>query len=337
MTAARLPSLRPERGRSYFLHRLLTDVLPGEAMLVSSQPAAVRRRLLLRGGGFAAVGVATLAACAVILQLRASGLGEQRQVLASLAAQAEDASRLNLDPVADTNLPAVLPLLDRARAMPFAGTEEPSGSGLNQTGTLGEISRTIYRQALQHDMLPRLIRRLEGQIDGALNRPEFCYEATRVYLMLGGAGPLDSGLVREWMRLDWQAVYSGPGYDAVRDRLAVHLDALLAAPLPSLALDGGLVERARAVFGRASPAARVYGRIRRSSEAAAVPPWLPRDAMGPLGAVLFVRQSGRALVDGVPGFFTPAGFYGVYQPALGPAIQAVAAENWVHRRPDRDG
>ena len=329
VTAARLPSLRPERGRSYFLHRLLVDVLPGEAMLVSSQPAAVRRRLLLRGGGFAAVCATTLAACAIILQLRASGLGEQRQVEAALAAQAQDAGRLPLDPVADTNLPALLPLLDRARDMPFAAAAEPPGSGLNQVGTLGQIGRTTYREALQNDLLPRLIRRLEGQIAGSLNRPEFCYEATRIYLMLGSAGPLDSALVREWMRLDWQSALGGPGYEAVRDRLAVHLDALLAAPLPAVALDGSLVERARAVFGRASPAARVYGRIRRSQQAATVPPWRPRDAMGPLGAVLFVRQSGRLLDDGVPGFFTPAGFYGVYQPALVPAIQAVAAENWV--------
>ena len=38
LTVAGLPSLRPERGRSYFLHRLMAQVLPGEAMLVSSSP-----------------------------------------------------------------------------------------------------------------------------------------------------------------------------------------------------------------------------------------------------------------------------------------------------------
>ena len=89
------------------------------------------------------------------------------------------------------------------------------------------------------------------------------------------------------MRLDWQSTLPGPAYDAIRDRLALHLNALLATPLPTITLDGNLVERARAVFGRASPAARVYGRIRRSPQAAAVPSWRPRDAMGPLGAVLF--------------------------------------------------
>ena len=35
-------------------------------------------------------------------------------------------------------------------------------------------------------------------------QPAFLYEATRVYLMLGSAGPLDRDLVKEWMSLDWQ-------------------------------------------------------------------------------------------------------------------------------------
>ena len=83
---------------------------------------------------------------------------------------------------------------------------------------------------------------LTAQIATALDRPDPAYQAKRVYLMLGGAGPLDAGLVREWMRLDWAAL-GGPGSAAARDRLAGHLDALLADPLPAVALDGRLVER----------------------------------------------------------------------------------------------
>ncbi len=246
-----------------------------------------------------------------------------------LRAQAEDAGHLQLNPVADTNLAAILPLLDRARDMPFTGLTQTTRSGMSQADTLGEIGRTTYREALQNDLLPRLLLRLEAQIGVTLDKPELCYEATRIYLMLGGAGPLDSGLVQDWMRRDWQSAFRGPGYDSVRNRLALHLEALLATPLPTAVLDGGLVERARAVFGRVSPAMRVYGRIRHSRAAAALPSWQPKEAMGPLGALLFVRQSGRSLDDGLPGFFTPAGFYGVYEPALAPTIQAVAAENWV--------
>ena len=84
----------------------------------------------------------------------------------------------------------------------------------------------------------------------ALDKPDFLYQATRVYLMLGGEGPLDRNLVRAWMRLDWERVYQGDSAAAIRDRLANHLDALLAEPLPRVALDGALVEAARVTFSR---------------------------------------------------------------------------------------
>ena len=46
----RAPSLRPEAGKSYFLTRLLKDVIFGEAMLVSRDPAAVKRAWMMRIG-----------------------------------------------------------------------------------------------------------------------------------------------------------------------------------------------------------------------------------------------------------------------------------------------
>ena len=64
--------------------------------------------------------------------------------------------------------------------------------------------------------------------------------------MLGNAGPLDASLVREWMKLDWQAAYPGLGYAPLRDALLQHLDALLAEPLPQVQLDGELVAAVRA-------------------------------------------------------------------------------------------
>src|SRR3954451_23711900 len=54
----RAPSLRPEQGRSYFLGRLVREVIFGEAMLGSERPGAARRRVLLRGGAFAAAAAA---------------------------------------------------------------------------------------------------------------------------------------------------------------------------------------------------------------------------------------------------------------------------------------
>ena len=52
----RAPTLRPVQGRSYFLERLLKEVIFGEALLVAHGPAAARRRLVLRTAGYAVAG-----------------------------------------------------------------------------------------------------------------------------------------------------------------------------------------------------------------------------------------------------------------------------------------
>jgi type VI secretion system protein ImpL len=329
----RAPSLKPQRGRSYFLQRLLKDVIFNEAMLVSEPPGAARRRWAVRAAGYGGALVLVLAVAGLLWHTRRTGEADTAQSALALAAYQSKLNGIPVDPVADGDLPRVLPVLDAARALPH-GYDAPipawwSGLGLGQNGKLAIGARTVYGHALDRVFLPRLIWRLEAQMRGNLQRPEFLYEAARVYLMLGGQGPLDPSLVRAWMQLDWANSYPGPANAPVRQDLNRHLDALLAEPLPQIPLDGALVASARAVFSRVPLADRIYSRIRPSAAAQDVPPWRPSDALGPAGVRMFVRASGKPLDEGIPGFFTVAGFHNVLLPSLGRVAQDVAGESWV--------
>ena len=327
----RAPSLRPEQGRSYFLGRLLKDVIFGEAMLGALKPAANRRRLVLRGVGFALAALILLGGAGALVASRRANEAEIARTSAALAAYDKTAKGLPLDPVNDSDLPHVVPLLDQARALPYGYDDHTAhgGFGLSQRGKLHAASMLVYRHALERVLLPRLIWRLEAQMRGAIDRPDFLYEATRVYLMLGSQGPLDPSLVEEWMRFDWQAAYPGPSLAPFRADLMRHLAVLLANPLPPIPLDGALVQTARQTFSRVPLSERVYSRIRGSAAAQSVPPWRPSDALGAAGGTLFVRASGKPLTDGIPGFYTKKGFYGVLLPALGNVSKEVASESWV--------
>jgi type VI secretion system protein ImpL len=332
---ARAPSLRPESGRSYFLERLLRDVIFGEAMLVSRKPGAMRRRIMLRAAGFAVALLAVTATGALLWHIRGAGEREIDASRAALASYERMAQALPLDPVADADLPRLVPLLDQARALPHGvdDTNEQPASWrnlwLSQNAKLAAASRTVYRHALEWTLLPRLVWRLEAQLRGNLNRPDFLYEATRVYLMLGNAGPLDRSLVHEWMRLDWQTSFPGVAMAEMRQSLLRHLDALLAQPLPQVTLDGELVAQARSTFAAVSMADRVYSRIRPSAAAQRLAPWRPDEALGAAGVALFVRASGKRLSDGIAGFFTTDGFHTVLLPSLAAAAKDVASEGWV--------
>ena len=329
----RAPSLRPEQGRSYFLGRLLRDVIFGEAMLVSEKPGAARRRWLIRGGAFAAVGVAALVIGGLALRGQSQAQAEIDASAQAIAAYASTAQPLRLDPVNESDLPAFITLLEQARALPFGYDKQADIGGwrfgLGQSEKLSLAALTVYRHALERVLLPRIIWRLESQIRGNINRPDFVYEAMRIYLMAGTLGPLDRALVKEWLTLDWGQTWPGPGAAPFRDAMARHADALLANPLPAIPLDGVLVEEARRTFSRVTLAERVYSRIRPLATAAGIAPWRPADAAGASGARVFVRGSGRPLTDGIPGFYTVDGFHKVVLPSLPNAAREVASESWV--------
>jgi type VI secretion system protein ImpL len=331
----RAPTLHSEQGRSYFLARLVKDLIFGEAMLVAEKPGAAGRRTLMRSGGFALAALAVLVAAGLLWRSDSANRQEIDEMDAALAAYTKTTDGLRLDPVADADLPRILPLLDHARALPHGydrGKRDGVswfGFGLSQRAKLAAGARAVYRHALERVLLPRLVWRLETQMHGAIDQPDYLYEATRVYLMLGTAGPLDRDLVKGWMSLDWQANYPGAVRTGLREDLGRHLDALLAEPLPSVPLDGALLAAARATFSRVQPANRVYSRISPSGAAHAIPPWRPADALGAAGVRVFVRASGKPLTEGIPGFYTVDGFYEVLLPALGDATKQVASESWV--------
>lgn len=328
----RAAALRPQQGRSYFLGRLISEVILGEAMLVSEPPAARARRLALRVASFAAIGLATLAVGGWLFVSRSTGQEEIQAMATALSTYEDLAKQTTFDPVNDSDLPRLLPLLDAARTL-----ENAAGRGggvlasfdLSQAAKLRAGANSVYRHALGYALLPRLIWRLEAQMRGYFTQPDFLYEATRVYLMLGGQGPLDAALVKEWMTYDWQSQYSGAANIAVVAGLQRHLDALLAQQLPAVPLDDALIAQSRTTFSRVSLASRAYSRIKPSAAAQNLPPWRPSDVLGPAGVRVFTRASGKKLSDGIPGFLTVDGFHKVLLPALPSATREVAAESWV--------
>jgi type VI secretion system protein ImpL len=324
---------RPDQGRSYFLGHLISDVIQGEAMLVSEPPGVRARRALLRGASFAVIAVAVLGAAGWLVFNRLAAEREINSTSAALASYESIARTTTFSPVDDSDLPRLLPLLDAARNLRKATGSPPTGTlssfDFSQTTTLRTAADTVYRHALSYALLPRLIWRLETQMRGNLTNPYFLYEATRVYLMLGGQGPLDAALVKEWMTYDWQVAHGGAHNAAALAGLASHLEILLSQPLPAIALDESLVTRARTAFSSVPLAARVYSRLKPVLAAQALPPWRPGDALGRAGLHLFVRASGKKLSDGMPGYLTVDGFHNALLPALPAAVREAAGESWI--------
>src|SRR6185437_6210449 len=145
--------------------------------------------------------------------------------------------------------------------------------GLYQGDKLGSQAVAVYHRALGRLLLPRMLVRLEGQLAQNQNRPDFLYEALKVYLMLGRQGKLDKQLIRRWMALDWASQFPGPENATDLNALKGHLDAMLEKPLPEIPLNAGLVEQTRGILLRVPLAERVYNLIKTHPKVTALPEW----------------------------------------------------------------
>jgi len=178
-------------------------------------------------------------------------------------------------------------------------------------------------------LLPRVLLRVEEQIQGAMNSPEALYEALKVYLMLGLRGPMDKDLIMIWMITDWEFAYPDPAREQMRADLAFHLDALLSQPMQEIALNGEMVERAQDILVEMPLAQRVYNGIINSTAAAQLPEFRPVEFGGPNIGRAMVRTSGKPMSEGIKGIYTYAGFNNVFlDEALGVA-ERVQSESWV--------
>ncbi|MFN3971487.1 MAG: type VI secretion system membrane subunit TssM [Gemmobacter sp.] len=322
-------------GRSYFLTRLFDQVIFREAGLVSADDKVERRYKIMRAAAIAATIIVAVAAGTFWVR---SFLGNR-----ALIAQASEmtnayqaaAAIIPGSPISDSDIISTVPALNILRelpANPLKGEVAPPGVlgyGLYQGRVLGANAMQSYRAGLNQHLLPRLLLRLENQMQGSMNQPEVLYEVLKVYLMLGQQGPLNVELVKEYLANDWNVSFTGPGAEEAKVSLALHLDAMLSQPMQKIALNGPLVEQAQDILSRMPMAQRIYNGIINSPKSLELPKWRVTEVGGPAVARAFVRSSGKPLNEGIEGIYTYNGFNRVFLgEALGVA-KRLQSEAWV--------
>ncbi|QPH54100.1 type VI secretion system membrane subunit TssM [Pontivivens ytuae] len=321
------------QGRSYFLTRLLNGVIFREAGLVSADDAVERRHRWIKRGAMACGLLTFGAATAVWTNSFAGNVSLIDGARSEVDTFREIASGVTRNPVADADLPAIVPALNVLRDLPgnpAASDPEPPREltfGLYQGDAIGSESEQAYRGSLNTLLLPRLLFRLEEQMQASMNNPDFLFEALKVYLMLGLQGPMDRETVEQWMELDWTVAFAGQ--EELQADLRGHLDALLNAPMQEIALNGPLVDQIQALLAETPLAERIYQSIVSAPPARGLTPFRLTDVGGPAVSRVLLRPSGQPLSAGIDGVYTHAGFHEYFLPQLATVEERVEFENLV--------
>jgi type VI secretion system protein ImpL len=328
------------QGKSYFLHDLILKVIVGEAAWVSTDRASVQRAMLFKVAAFSLIAVVmTALSLAWFVSYRQNTSLIEQTELADQKYSTDAGSYAKQTLIGDHDLDIVLPFLQELRNLPagYANREIPTpwiaGFGLSQRERLLSSSENAYRVALERMFRPRLIFRLEEQLDAKPTDPSFLYEALKVYLMLGGQHPPDRELIKSWMRRDWaENLYPGASNAEGRKVLEDHLDALLdvATGSPLIELDGRLIEESQQALARLSVAQRAYEMLKSQARTSTAGDWVAAKRGGPDVTRVFEAANDPTLESvRVPEFFTHAGFQNDFIDRLADIADRVKRDRWV--------
>ena len=318
------------QGRSYFLTRLLKDVIFEEADLVgANQRLEVQRRWLQRAAYAGAIGITILAVLAWT-----TSFTRNQVYVSQFKGKIEAYQEASAEPLSDANnfdemLPRLNAMRDVTEVYQDVGEDTPLllGMGLYQGDRLTGAARDTYKKTLRQVFLPALRHRLEQHLDAGIGDPDFQYEALKTYLMLGDSEHLDPELLKLWMALDWKNSFAAE--PEKQGQLQNHLASLLDMGFEPIALDEDVIASARLSLNQVPVSQLLYGRTKRDYMSSDKQPFRLSAAMGPGGDKVFERISGQPLNTGVSGLFTYKGYHEFFKKQVRNIAEQSSEENWI--------
>ncbi|MFT6450771.1 MAG: type VI secretion system protein ImpL [Halocynthiibacter sp.] len=341
--AAFSPSFMSGKGKSFFLHDLLKDVIFAEQDWVSHDLGAVRRAAALRIAALSVIGAVTIG----LLGAFGYSYWQNASLVRTAAAEADAYERaaiqeIEREEISETDLRPIIPYLNQLRNMPAGyGASETRGVserfGLGQRGRLASATENAYSDALERMFRPRLILDIERQMQQIRDAEDATqiYRALKVYMLLGGqGGRVDDAAIKVWFTEEWREnTFSSVADLTTREALEDHLDAMLTLDDDreiQVDIDENIIKRAREAIVQMPLVDQAYALIMERADLAGLPSFNLVDRTGDQALLVFSTTDGSELSDvSIPAIFTYEGFWGYFFPQLSEVGQRLKDDQWV--------
>jgi type VI secretion system protein ImpL len=321
------------QSRTFFVERLLKDVLFKESGFAGTDPKLERQKILLQAASY----VGVLLVCALLVFGLASSYrrngGYLTQVQAALQKYPAQ-SDLSLAPNQQAYFAMVLERLESLSGAVDVADQHKGDVplsmrfGLYQGNAVGDEVRDAYFRELNGLLLPGVASQFRAGLAVNAADPQMLYYYLKGYLMLGEPKHLDHDQIVALAGIEWRRLF--PSDPVLQKALTKHFDALVGheGRLRALSLDGSLVEQARNTLRTADLPSLIYGNIKLTADNGAYPPLRLDKELGLLGNV-YRRKSGAALSDPLPALFTQPVFRDEVDKGIEQAVTQFATDDWV--------
>ena len=316
------------RGKSFFLTRLLKEVIFPEAELAGSDPRIERRQKLIQ---FGALGVALLVTLGTI-GLWVVSYSLNKSAIAQTDGQIARYRAVDIAPTdSRSNFKMLSQKLDALLAVRRIWEETGwlSHFGLFQGRKLEDGAEEAYEQVSTDYFLPSLVNRLKERMQGAEGaKPDVLYQLLRVYLMFGQPEKLEPKIASAVIQVDWEQSFADEPETLAA--LSVHLQNLLEMKPGATQLDAAFIAATRAKLTGVSQVQQCYDRFKAEALLDHSHDFKLAEVLRPNGQKVFVLADGRDIDVGiVPGLYTAWG-YGDYFLKKGMvSAKECLQQNWV--------
>lgn len=303
------------RGKSYFVRRLLSNVVFEEAELVGVDKnfTKIMRRLQY---------LSYFAAATLVIGISIIWTSSYFDNTQRIEQYHQEISNVEDELYSEPSMRGVrykeiLPELNQARDTMFLHTDKTFADhfGLDQKEEIHQEMQFLYHDSLKTKLLPVTGARLGELLINILNDGDtsLLYDVLKAYLMYAGVNKRsDVEGESEWLfsllEADWRNMF--PGEPEVVEQLKNHHKALFNAPHSPFKPDEKIVSAARQKLVQLPISQQVYLNVKQDLLSDHTKDLRFRDIAGVAGSEVFSSRSNKALDELViPGLFTKDGMY----------------------------
>lgn len=326
------------KGQSFFIKNLLQNVIFQEAGIAGQNRWWEWRSRMVMWAGY----VVLLVLLVILGGLWLTSYAKNKTYLTEVDTKVPELEQQikGLHNQALRDLFALLPLLNSLVHLPESSEfdiHDPSISrrmGLYRGNDVNDAAQSLYQKALEQMLLPVVVTHITTWLRNDNGSDvDYSYEALKAYRMLFQPKHYDGKFLHSWVMLNLQRNLPQNITTEQLRQLEWHLTQLLEPKIQSspYALDGALIARESALINQQPLSTRVYGRLKRLLEHDEhLKPVSLVDLGGPQSELVFSRKSGRPLNEGVPGLYTPNGYWKSFNDQLGNVVSSLREDDiWV--------